>query len=199
MAIESGENIKVVVEHVLPEDVVALNVFYYWTVFAEDQAEYLVMDDLKTQLEAIYTEIIANVVDGVDAGQIRFYKKTLLGWDLLGSRTLNVTYTSGAGMVAQGVSYLVRAYTAEPRVIGRKYIAGAPVDALTDGVIGGTTLTALAGFATEWGTTVELSAGNELWPGVYSTVHGFVVVMSGTMVVPVHPGYQRRRRPGVGI
>lgn len=199
MAIGTAKNIKVVMEIILPGDVIALNVFYYWTIFTEDQAEYLILDAIKTQLEAMYTEILAEIVDGAEPGIARVYVKSLLGWDLIGSRAPNLTFGHVGSMAPQGVAALVRAYTSEPRVIGRKYLPGFASSALDDGVLITTALSHLAAFAVEWGTEIELSEGNELWPGVYSTVHSVVVVMSGTMVVPVHPGYQRRRRPGVGI
>lgn len=199
MAIGTSESLKVVQEIILPGDVVALNIFYWWTIFSEDQTEAAVMAGLRGQIELMYDELGGQVVSGAALGTMFTYKRVGLTWDLIGSRSPDDTFVGTGEMMPHGVAGLLRAYTVHPRVIGRKYLPGLGEGVAADGVFDAEALAAMAAFAALWATTIELSTGNELWAGVWSTVFTAVTLMSGVMVVPVHPGYQRRRRPGVGM
>ena len=199
MAIPTSTPLKVVQELILLGDVVSLNVFYYWTIFTEDQTDAAVLAAIRGHVETMYATLDGQIQLGVEFGSMKLYRRNGVHWDQVGSRSPDDTFNNSGDMAPHGVSALVRAYTVEPRVIGRKYIGGFCESEMTAGVLTGTALTALALFNDEWVTVIEIDETNELWPGVWSTVLGTVALMSGTTVTPVHPGYQRRRRPGVGI
>jgi hypothetical protein len=199
MAISDGMKLKGVQEVLLVGDVVALNIFYWRADFIEEQQNSIVAGGMEEQIEAIYTELIAMIDDGAELGELRCYKQVGLAWDLFKVRSPEVTFTGGTDMLPHGVSPLMRAYTEHPRVISRKYLPGFVETSQADGVLDGAALTALAAAADVWVTTFELSTNNNLVAGVYSTVREAVSEFDGVTVIPVHPGYQRRRRPGVGM
>lgn len=186
-------------EIILPGDVVAINVFYWHCDFVTGQADSIVAGVMETHLEAMYTELVAEIASAVVLGELRCYVREGLVWDLFKVRTPEVTFTNATDMLPQGVAALMRAYTEYPRVISRKYIPGFAEDSQVDGEWIASALTHLAAAAAVWVTTQEISAGNELVGGVWSTVRLDIAEFSGTEVIPVNPGYQRRRRPGVGM
>lgn len=199
MTIQDNANLKAVAEFTLPGGVVALNVFYFKADFADAQTDALVAAHMEIHVEAVYTEILASINDGVEAGSLFCYNRGVLNWDLFATRSMELTFTGVDDMLPQGVAALLRGYTTHPRVIGRKYLPGFTEGQQGDGVWGSGTLTALAAAGDAWAETQELSANNYIHGGVWSTVFATVMELTGTIVVPVNPGYQRRRRPGVGI
>lgn len=199
MTIDSGENLKGVQEILLPGDVVALNVYYWKAAFVDPQTEADVVEQMENAMEAVYGELLPQIVSGAVLGDLAGYVRAGLLWDLIGTASPAATFAATGDMLPQGVAALMRGYTENPRTIGRKYIPGFDEATMTDGVLTAGALTDLAAAAAEWGTARVISSGNTMNAGVWSTVGATVRVFNGTFVIPTIPGYQRRRRPGVGI
>lgn len=199
MTIATGESLKVVQEVQVTAAIVALNVWYYKADFVTPQTEQAVVDACEVAMEDIYTELVAEIKSTVDLADMAVYKRDGLVWTLIGTGAPTVAFTGVNELLPSGVAALMRAYTEHPRTIGRKYMAGFLEDAFAGQVWEAPTLAALAAAAVEWGVTRIISANNDLIPGVWSTVALNVRVMNGVFVIPTVPGYQRRRRQGVGI
>jgi len=199
MTIASGENLKGVQEMLLPGDVVALNIFYWKAQFQAPQQEADVVDKMVEVMEAVYGSLTDEIVSGAVLGDMHGYVRDGLVWTLIGTGAPDVTFLNITEMLPQGVAALMRAYTERPRTIGRKYIPGFAENAQASGVLGAGAVTALGVAAVQWGNTWQLSPDNRILGGVWSTTQSDVMLMNDVYVIPVNPGYQRRRRPGVGI
>ena len=199
MTVSNGAGLKVVQHLTLPQSVEHLNVYHYYASFTGDQADQDVIDALVQQMDDMYTELAAVLKSTITMGLCYVYKYNLGVWDLVGSGSPAVTFTGASDMLPHGVAALVRAYTNHPRVIGRKYIGGLMEGAQTGGVWSAGVQTALAAFAGVWDNTVEVVAGEDLEPGIWSTAFASIAALSGEFAYSVYPVYQRRRRPGRGI
>jgi hypothetical protein len=199
MTIVNTDRIKAVQEILLPGDVIALNVFYYEADFVASQDEDDVGAAIEIHLEQFYTTLNNAIVNGAALGDLYCYKQAFGLWDLFSTRAPTDAFAATGELLPHGVSALIRAYTDRVRTIGRKYIPGFGVGSIDDGGWTSSILTALTAAGNEWDDVQNISSGNDLIPGVYSTKSGFVQALNGTEVIPAYPGYQRRRRPGVGI
>lgn len=199
MTIADGQNLKGVQEILLPNDVVAMNIFYFKAGFIAEQPDSVVAGGMESFVESFYGTLATMIEETIVLGDLQCYVRGVARWDLIKTRTPDVTFTNIEDILAHGVSALLRAYTENPRTIGRKYIPGFTETNLNAGAWSAGALTALANAAAAWITNEELSTNNELLPGIWSTTGSNVEEMTGQTVIPVFPGYQRRRRPGVGI
>lgn len=199
MSILDGDAIKGVQHISLPNDVTAVNVYYFTASFAEDQAEVTVVGALEAWIEALYTTLLAKIKSNVSMADLYCYRKSGVLWDLFGTGLPDLTFTGTAELLPHGVCGLVRAYTEYPRTIGRKYIPGFMEGASADGVWTAGQIADMGDFAEAWDNQAIIDGSNVLLPGVYSVLPGFVRALTGDFVVGTYPAYQRRRRPGVGI
>lgn len=201
MTILDGTALKVVQEINLPDGVIAMNIYYFETSFADSQEEVDIIDAVETWIETLYTTIIDAVADVVSLGEFTLYRYIPLTdeWDNEGTGVPSVVFAETSDMLPHGVSALVRAYSYDTRSIARKYIPGFGESEQTDGAWVAIALTALAAYGAEWSSTALVSPGNSLRPGVWDTVSSEIHILNQTEVVLAEPAYQRRRRPGVGI
>lgn len=182
----------------MPESVVALNVFYFWPTFAEGQADDVVAAAIETWIETLFDQIDQILANDSVLGSLYVYVHGAGEWDLVATQAPTKAFTSAQEILPHGTAALVRAYTDNPRVIGRKYIPGLTEQAMVTGAWNSTVLTALAAYAARWVASQTVSTGNTLAPAVWSTVDLELYLLSGDTVVPAYPAYQRRRRPGAG-
>lgn len=199
MTIGNGKDLKGVLEILLPDSVVALNVFNYLTDFQEAQEENSVASKMRQHVQGVFGDLLAQIVDDADLGDLYCYVWNNPHWELFSTETPTATFTSTGDMLPHGVSALIRQYTTRPTTIGRKYVPGFGEGQITAGAWNSTALTALAAAAVEWGETQEVSANNDIIPAIFSKKTLFSYGFSETAVIPVYAGYQRRRRPGVGM
>lgn len=201
MSISDEEAIKVVQAFVLPETVEALNVYYFQTDFQEDQEEEDIVTTLATWIEVLYAEIETNISLEVAGGLMKVYRGVIgvpYEWDKIGEASPVFDFALATDMLPHGCSALLRAYTTRGKTIGRKYIPGFAEGAQLDGTWVASAVTNLIAAAAAWGTNAAVDGNNRLAPGVFSTTTELIHPMTDEFVVPVHPAYQRRRRPGVG-
>ena len=200
MTISDNAALKVVQEINLPGDVVAVNVYYFLSDFTAPQAKEDVVDECAAWIEVLYNTLIGKIYEDVSLGEMTLYEwnDILVQWDNRGTGAPTRTFTVTTDMLPHGVAALVRAYTTEPRTIGRKYIPGVCEIDQMDGTWVAGMLTALAGFGDAWNNDITINGSNWLRVGVWSTVTKAVFRLSGVEVVLASPAYQRRRRPGVG-
>ena len=201
MAIVNDDVIKVVQAVVLPDTVEALNVFYFVCDFQAEQSEEDVVAECEAWIENIYGAIDGNMSDGAAMGLMQVYEWVAGAppeWNKIGEGTPDVTFADVTEMLPHGCSALIRAYTTRGKTIGRKYFPAFTENAQEDGSWVSGCLANLATASGLWGSIGAIDPNNALVPGVYSATTQFVHELTDEFVIPVHPGYQRRRRPGVG-
>lgn len=203
MAVPDGAILRVVASFLFPESVIAQNVFY--AVFADtggSDDEDDVVSDVIDWLEGAYTEVISAIVDEVTTTQVQVYLYDPIDedWDEVGSAPWSVTFTNSADMMPHGCAMIAHAQTMDPDVRGTKYIGG-----IGDGAADASALTApiialLVAFADEWvAPFVGAATGGDFGPGVWSPTQVNFFLANGTISANGDVGYQRRRKPGVGI
>ena len=200
MTIAGGSSLKVTQEVIMPDSVVAMNIFYFVADFAVDQYETAIVNNSKLWIEALYGSLVDEMSDLLTLGTMTVYGYNSITdlWDNKGTHAPSVTFTGESEMLPHGVAALVRAYSTDSRAIARKYLPGFVEVAQADGVWVSSVLAALADFLDLWGTVQEISTGNELVPAVWSVAQSRTFELTGTGVILSEPAYQRRRRPGVG-
>lgn len=161
-----------------------------------------VADDMAEWMDAIYTNLSANMAADVSAGEVKCYEYDSVDddWDEFGTGVATFAPTSAADFLPQGIAALVKVTTTDPDIQGRKYFGGFGENVITDGQWIPTLVTLLAAAAVDWQTIfVGTTTGATMIPGVWSTVKGALQPMAAAFVVNTIANYQRRRRPGVGI
>lgn len=203
MAISSGTILKVVVSLLLPDSVIAQNIFYTVVVdllTSDDEDD--VVADLVTWVEAMYDALSTSIVTDVAASDIKVYEFDPgdVDWDEVGSDTWTDTFASAQDMIPHGVAAIVHAKTIDPDVQATKFIAGiGDLSAIASDLTAGT-ITELADFAVLWVTPFGgTETGGDFAPGVWSTARTTFKLFNEVYVVNGVVGYQRRRKPGVGI
>jgi hypothetical protein len=121
-------------------------------------------------------------------------------WDEVGDSVWVDTFIGGGDMLPHGVAGVIHAKSLDPDVQGAKYIGGiVETQHETAGFVA-QAMTAMVDFAQIWTQSFVGSAtGGDFVPGVWSVVQTNLRLFSGVEIVNVTAGYQRRRKPGVGI
>ncbi len=200
MTIGDTMSLKAVQELNMPDACVALNVYYWIADFQESQEDSDVLDAMEEKMEDLYGELTAEIVADVTLGTMYGYYWTYPAeeWVLIGSREPSVTFNSVDSMLPHGVAALVSKNTTRPKTVARKYLPGFSEGTQTDGEWDAGVLTNLAAYAVAWRGIKNISAGNDLNPGAFSTITLTVEEFLLAAVVRAIPAYQRRRTPGVG-
>lgn len=154
-------------------------------------------DDLADWMNDLYTSINAYIWDNIAYGDIAWRDITqgtplaLEPWPVL------TVGGSASDPVAFGVSLVLTTYTAFKRIRGRKFFPIFGEGSMTGGFYLGGVLTAAAAALVIWMTPFTGVASGLGWtPGVIDQSNVFHDFILGR--VRNVPGYQRRRKPGVG-
>ena len=203
MALSTNDILRVVVSLVLPDSVVAQNIF--WVLFDNDGTstdEDDVLDDLEDWIEGIYDNTKGSVSTAVSLDDMKVYVYDSVDddFDEVGDRTVTTVGTSGTELLPHGVAVVTNIGTTNPDVQGRKYWAGFTEGLNDDGYI---VSTAVASFALQAGDVITpftgAATGSTFTPGVYSITRSAFFASNGEAGTNLLLGYQRRRKPGVGI
>ena len=161
-----------------------------------------VVDDMEDWLDNMYANITANCSEELDGNEVVVYKYDSVDddWDEVGSQSW--TWNPGASIdqLPRGVAGLVRLWTTDPDVQGKKYLPGFTENSITDGLFVAGVVTVLLAFGVDWLTPfVGAASGATFNPGIWSvanTVFKAAIDHYGTSTIPA---YQRRRKRNVGI
>ena len=203
MAVSDGAILRIVAEFLMPELVIAQNIYY--AVFRDtggSNDEQDVVDDVTDWIDNIYTNLIAICSDDLALQITTVYVRDLVGgdWDELGTGIPTVTFTDPDTIVPHGVAALCHAYTTDPDVRGSKYFPGFADSEVTASFVSGGGLTALLAVCADWVLEYVGSAtGGDFEPGVWSPTNGAFYQFIDSFVANGVVAYQRRRKPGVGI
>lgn len=203
MAVAAGTILRVVGELIVPQSTVMQNVFYCkFDDNGTSNDEQDVVDDCRDWLDDIYGELVAQMKNTIDSGEVKVYEWDTVGldWDEIGSAFLTVNFTNAGDMLPHGVAAVITGRTFDPDVSGRKFFGGFCEDQQVGSVIGAAAATALALAGSEWLTTFTGAAtASTFKTGVWSVAQSTFRQFVATLIVNGIMGYQRRRKPGVGI
>ncbi len=203
MALEANDILKIVVSLAFPDTVVAQNVF--WALYEADGGsddEDDVLDDIEDYVEAMYELISVQMSQDVTTDDVKVYVYDPVGddFDEVGERAMAVTFDQSGEFMPHGIAAVSNANTVNPDVQGRKYWGGWTEPSNLDGYLSGAIITQMALLVGEWITSFTGSAtGSGFVPGVWSPTHTTFYPFNLDASTNLLWGYQRRRKPGVGI
>lgn len=194
--------IRVVITWLLTNDDFAQNVFH-WTVTnalpADDQAWIDLIEEWVTQAYGAESDVMSDEVD-INEVNISVLNQTTGEFDpVLEGATSGFSGASISTMLPHGAAAVMERFTSNPRSTGRMFMAGLPSGGQADGQITSGFLADLVTVATRMASTYVGTGGVTLTPLTYSRGTGSVNIMNGNVRVSALPGYQRRRKPGVGF
>ena len=203
MSISVGTILKVVTVLNWVDGNIAQNVFgavVSGTGGPYDEAD--VVADMLDWVDAMYAELTARISEDITGSEIRVYEYDSVDddYDEIGSTAWVWEPSSLADYLPSGIALLVNCKTTDPDVNGKKYMAGATDTDCVGGALISAITQDLALFATEWVTQFTGALSGALFtPGVWSPTRTNFFAMSGDVLIPTIPAYQRRRKAGVGI
>lgn len=197
MAISDNDIIKGVVEQTHTVGAMVLNVHYWEAEFASPVDEADVIDELTDELDSIYDTIDQLQVDTHSYDLYRFYVWTGVKWNLIGTGTPTLTTALTDEDVPSGCCMVVRGYTDTSRSLARKFLSGFTEANFSGQDWSSTLQTAAAAYLVAWLSGHYVDANTSYHAGVWSKGVTFIPFnLEG--VANAIPGYQRRRKEGVG-
>jgi len=161
-----------------------------------------IADDAEAWLDNMYANITSSTSDELDGNEVIVYKYDAINddWDEVASQAFTWNPTSVSDQLPRGTAPLVRLWTIDPDVQGKKYIPGQVENDLGDGLYSGALLTTLLAFAADWYTPFTGGTSGATWnPGVWSVAQKAFKTGVDHVAASAIPAYQRRRKRNVGI
>jgi hypothetical protein len=203
MSVGDGEILRVVASLLWDDGGINQNVFNcVVTGGSPPYDDQDIVDDMEDWLDDMYGNLTATITDNLDGNEVIVYKYDHIDddWDEVGSQAFTWNPTTVLEYLPRGVAGLVRLWTTDPDVQGRKYIGGLTEGAIVDGLLQAGTLTALLNFAADWyAPTVGAASGATITPGIWSVAGTVFKLAVDHVAASAIPAYQRRRKRNVGI
>lgn len=161
-----------------------------------------IADDAEAWLDDMYLNITTACSDELDGNEVIVYKYDPVGddWDEVSSQAFTWNPSAAADQLPRGTAPLVRLWTEDPDVQGKKYIPGITEDSLDDGLYSAALLVNLLAFAADWYTPFAGATSGATWnPGVWSVAQTDFKTGVDHIAASAIPAYQRRRKRNVGI
>lgn len=161
-----------------------------------------VVDDMLEWIEDMFANMTTSNSDEIDGSEVRVYEYDSGDddWDEVGSTAWVYNPSATGDQLPRAVSMLINAKTTNPDVNGKKYL-GAPTEGdVDDGLWNATILAQIALFAIDWTTPFTgTTSSADFQPIIWSPTKLTPFSMTGDVIIPTIPAYQRRRKQGVGI
>jgi len=161
-----------------------------------------ILDDAEDWLDNMYANLAGHMVNDIDGNEVIVYKYDAVhnDWDEVGSQSWTFDPTQVNEELPRGVAGLVRLWTTDADVQGKKYIGAISEGDLFDGLWGGNLITQLLAFAADWYLPfIGAASGGTFTPGVWSVVGTVFRAALDHFATSTVPAYQRRRKRTVGI
>lgn len=161
-----------------------------------------IVDDAEAWLANMYANIVGAMSDEIDGNEVIVYEYDPgdTDWDEVGSQAWVLNFTKVDEQLPRGVAALVRLWTTDPDVQGKKYIPALTEGDLVDGLFQGALITNLLAFAADWYNPFTGSVSGATWtPGIWSVKNSAFVQAVDHIATSTIPAYQRRRKRNVGI
>lgn len=204
MTVANGDFIKSVLELVLADDTITQMIFHFLADFTDEQYDSAVLDAIEVYMEDFMDPVDARIPSGTSVGtcpcHIIEWNATEGIWETtrwLGNATPEITFTGAAHQLPNQIAAVLIANTPRPKSRGRKFIPGFDENSCNGSDIESAVLTELGTVLSHYLADENISAGNDLSPGVPRTgVNQFLEFTGGAVNSIV--GTQRRRKPGIG-
>ncbi len=161
-----------------------------------------ITDDAEDWLDDMYANLTTVMSDEIDGNSVIVYEYDSGDddWDEVGHNTWAFDPTAATEQLPRGSAGLVRLWTTDADVQGRKFIPGLVEANLVDGLYDAGLITDLLDFALDWLTPfVGAASGATFTPGIWSVVGTVFKAAVDHYATSTIPAYQRRRKRGVGI
>ena len=161
-----------------------------------------IVDDAAAWLDNMYANITAYCSDEIDGNEVLVYKYDAVhdDWDEVGSQAWSWDPTQATDQLPRGVAGLVRLWTEDPDVQGKKYVPALSEGSLEDGLWTAAVVTALLAFGADWfAPFVGGTTGSTWTPGVWSAAATVFKEAVDHIATSTIAAYQRRRKRNVGI
>jgi hypothetical protein len=203
MSISTGDILRIVASMLWTDGNVAQNVFNAVVTGAGgpwDDSD--IADDAEAWLDNMYANITTACADSIDGNEVIVYKYDAVDddWDEVASQSWTWNPSNASGEIPRGAAALIRLWSTDPDVQGKKYIAGTTEGVNDDGLFTGAFLTDLLAFAADWYLPFAGAVSGATWtPGIWSVVGTVFKAGVDHIAVSAIPAYQRRRKRNVGI
>lgn len=203
MTVEAGDILRVVASMLWTDGNINQNIFNcLLSGGGGPWADTDITDDMEDWLDNMYLNLTADYPDDLDGNEVLVYKYDAVGddWDEVSSQSWTWNPTSGNDYLPRGVAPLVRLWTVDPDVQGKKYLPAAVESLSTDGLLTAPFLVDLLAFAADWYLPfVGAASGATITPGIWSVVGTVFKAAVDHVAASSIPAYQRRRKRNVGI
>ena len=203
MAIADGDILRIVASFLWTDGNINQNVFNaVVTGGGAPWADTDIVDDAEDWLDNMFANITGDLSDEIDGNEVIVYKYDAVGddWDEVGSQSWTFNPTQTVDQLPRGVAALVRLWTTDPDVQGKKYVPGLTEASVQDGLFAAGIITNLLAFAADWYTPFAGAAsGATFTPGIWSVVGTVLKLGIDHIATSTIPAYQRRRKRNVGI
>lgn len=203
MAVTEGTILRVVASLLFADDVVMQNVFHLvlTQIVGDNDAEDVVADMVE-YIEGVYANMNSGIDSSVQATDVKVYEYDSGDddFDEVGTDVWTDGFAGSGETLPHGVAGVINLYTLDPDTQGRKFFGGLIIDYISEGGWDSSSLTMFGNTGAD--IVAQFTSGstsNVYTPGVWSPTHTVFRAFSGSYSVPGAPGYQRRRKPGVGI
>lgn len=204
MSLAEGTILKFAVKMLLADETIAENIF--WSTVFDDIGsgpvdEEDTMDTIAEYAADMYDNILGSVNEDIETLPIDVWEVSPIDGDLtpIGS----VAWLWGNNAIAEqlpnGVAAVIAMKTLNTEVTGRKFLAGMTEDTVVDNNWGSGIMLTMADWAIAWHTSYVGTSDVGIAPGVWSQTKLGFYLASGVVIINGIVGYQRRRKPGVGI
>lgn len=203
MSITTGTVLKAVVSMLWTDGEIAQNVYnFVITGGSGPWDEEDVVSDIIDYLDDLYATITLYVSDNLDGNSVYVYEYDSVDddWDEIGSDSFSWDPTQVSENLPRPCAGLVRVWTTDPDVQGKKYIPGFTEASVVDGVLAGAVLPAMVDFGdTWWAPVVGALTTGTITPGVWSVAGTVFKAAIEHYAVNAIVAYQRRRKRNIGI
>lgn len=203
MSVTTGDILKIVASMLWTDGNVVQNVYNAKITGAGgpwDDGD--IVDDAEAWLDNMYANMTSNTSDELDGNEVLVYKYDVSGadWDEVGSQSWTWNPSNVNEELPRAVSGLVRLWTEDPDVQGKKYLPGLVETGATSGLWDSGIITALLALAADWYTPFTGGTSGATWtPGIWSVVGLLFQAAVDHFATTTIPAYQRRRKRNVGI
>jgi hypothetical protein len=203
MSVIPGDVLRVVAQFLWTDGNVNQNVFNALLSGAGSPwSDADIADDAEAWMDNMYANLTSYTSDEIDGNEVVVYKYDVPGddWDEVASQAFTWDPASTSDQLPRGTAPLVRLWTSDPDVQGKKYIPGQTEDSIIDGLYISALLIDLLAFASDWYLPFTGSVSGATWnPGVWSVAQKAFKTGVDHLAASAIPAYQRRRKRNVGI
>jgi hypothetical protein len=203
MSVTEGTILRIVASILFPDSVIMQNVFHVAlsSLVGDGDPDDITLD-LEDYVSQIYQNFNNQLSDELTGDEVKCYEYDAVDddFDEIGTGSLDITPIGSADYLPHGVALVNNIYTLDPDVQGRKFWGGFTEASQADGDWNAAILTAAAAAAVDMVSQYTgAETGSTYTPGVWSPTRTSFYAKSGVVAIPATVGYQRRRKPGVGI